>query len=206
MLPSGGDVVARGKFLDHFDVGGEARVGEDALEEIVAEQRVVGDAAAERGLEDVDVVDSLAVVRAFAEQILIHVGDGESVGIDTGAAGEHALEDRALAAGRQRRRDARLKHPVSFADAAIVRVEARRVQRMRHLADQAAGSVARHAGIGVKRDYVADAFGHNRGRAVDCDELVSVAPRRSRFSSCSLPRLRSHPIHFPSAGSQTLRR
>ena len=31
-------------------------------------------------------------------------------------------------------------------------------------------------------------------------KLVSVAPRRSRFSSSSFPRFRSHPIHTPSPG------
>ena len=29
--------------------------------------------------------------------------------------------------------------------------------------------------------------------------VVSFAPRRRRFSSSSFPRLRSHPIHLPSA-------
>ena len=35
---------------------------------------------------------------------------------------------------------------------------------------------------------------------------VSVAPRKSRFSSCSLPRLRSHPIHFCSDSFHRRRR
>ena len=37
-------------------------------------------------------------------------------------------------------------------------------------------------------------------------KVVSVAPRSSRLSSCSLPRLRSQPIHLPSDGFNTRRR
>ena len=37
-------------------------------------------------------------------------------------------------------------------------------------------------------------------------KVVSVAPRSSRFSSCSLPRLRSQPIQRPSPSFQTRRR
>ena len=91
---------------------------EDALEEIVAQERVLGDPSRERGLEGVHVVDALAGVGALAEEILVHVGDGERVGIDAARAREDALEERALAAGRQRRRDARLQHRVALDHAA----------------------------------------------------------------------------------------
>ena len=74
--------------------------------------------AGERGLERIDIVDALAGVGAFAEQILVNVGHGGSVGIDAAHAGEHALEQRAFTADRQRGRDARLQHGISFDDAA----------------------------------------------------------------------------------------
>ena len=96
-----GDVVAGGKLLDDLDVGGETGARKDALEQIVAEQRGVRHAAGERGLEGVDVVDALAGIGAFAEQILVHVGDGGGVRVDAARAGEHALEQRTLAADRQ---------------------------------------------------------------------------------------------------------
>ena len=103
MVAHGGDVVAGGKFLDDLDIGGETGAGEDALEQIVAEQRRVRHAAGERGLEGIDVVDALAGIGAFAEQILVHVGHRGGIRIDAAHAGEDALEQRALAADRQRR-------------------------------------------------------------------------------------------------------
>ena len=144
-------------------------------------------------LERIDVVDALAGVGAFAEQVLIDVGNGGGIGIDAVHAGEDALEQRTFAADRQRRRDPRLQHGMTLDDAAGSGVEARPVERMRHLADQAAHRVARQPRVGVERDDVADAGGH-AGAAVDGQKVVSVAPRSSRLSSCSLPRLRSQPI------------
>ena len=81
------------------------------------------------------------------------------------------------------------------------------VERMRHLADQSADRFARQPGIGVERDDVADTGRARReaGRPIGM-KVVSVAPRSSRFNSCSLPRLRSQPIHRPSLSFQTRRR
>jgi hypothetical protein len=52
-----------------------SRRARSALEQVVAEQRALGHAPGERRLEGVDVVDALAGVGPFAEQILVHVGD-----------------------------------------------------------------------------------------------------------------------------------
>ena len=60
MLARGGDVVARGKFLDHFDVGGEAGARENAFEQVVAEHRAVRKAAVERGVHRLHVQEALA--------------------------------------------------------------------------------------------------------------------------------------------------
>ena len=40
---------------------------EDALQQVVTEQRVVGNSPGERGFEEIDVVDPLAAIRALAE-------------------------------------------------------------------------------------------------------------------------------------------
>ena len=71
---------------------------------------------------------------------------------------------------------------------------------MRHLADQPADGVARQPRIGVERDDVAHVGGASSGVPSTSMKLVSVAPRSSRFSSCSLPRLRSQPIQRASPG------
>ena len=118
MLARRRDVVARGKFLDHLDVGGQAGAREDAFQQIVAENRVFRNLAFERGLEDVDVVDSLAAIGAFLEQVLIDVGNRERIGIEPVGAGKDALKQRTFAADRQRRRHARLQDAVALHDQA----------------------------------------------------------------------------------------
>ena len=99
MLALGGDVVAGRELLDDLDVGREARAGEDAFEEIVAEQGVLRHAPGERRLEGIDVVDALAGVGALAEQVLVDVGDRRRIGVDAAGTGEDTL-DRAIPRGR----------------------------------------------------------------------------------------------------------
>ena len=170
VMANGADVVARREFLDDLDIGGEAGAREHAFEQIVAEKRRIRRPAGERGFESVDVVDAFARIGAFAEQILIDVRDSRGVGIDSAQAGEDALEQRALPADRQRRRDARLQHRVAFHHPARGCVEARAIQRVRHLADQAAHRIARQSRVRVERHDVAD-IGRRDGRpGADVDE------------------------------------
>ena len=121
MLAFGGDVVAGRKFLDHLDVGSQSGAGEDALEQIVAEHGVVRHPAGERGLEGIDVVDALAGVGAFAEQVLVDVGDRRRIGIDAAGRRRTPLVQRAVAADRQRRRHARLQDGVAARPRAAAR-------------------------------------------------------------------------------------
>ena len=92
--------------------------GEDPLEEVVAQEGVLRHAAGQGRLEGVDVIDALAGVRAFAEEILVDVGDCGGIGIDPGRTGEDPLEERPVAIGGHRGRDPRLQHTVSVDDAA----------------------------------------------------------------------------------------
>ena len=118
MLARRGNVVPRWKLLDDLDVGDQSGAREDPLQQVVTQERVLGNPPFERGLEDVDVVDALAGVGTFPEEILVHVGNGEGVRVDAARAGEDALEQRSLATGGQRRRDARLQHRVPLDHAA----------------------------------------------------------------------------------------
>ena len=81
MLTSGSDVVARWKFLYDLDVGDQSSASENPLQKVVAEERIVGNSPAKRRFEDVDVIDPRARLRALAEQILVHVGDGKGIGV-----------------------------------------------------------------------------------------------------------------------------
>jgi len=95
------DVVARGKFLDDLNVGGKAGAREYALQQIVAEHGIFRNLTRERGLQNVDVVDSLADKGPLFEQVLIDVGNREGIGVQPVGAGKNALEQRPFAADRQ---------------------------------------------------------------------------------------------------------
>ena len=101
VMANGPDVVPRREFLDDLHIRGEPGAREHALEEIVTEQGRVGRAVGKGGLECVDVVDALSGVGSLPEQILIHVGHGRGVGVDSAHAREDPLKERAFAAGRQ---------------------------------------------------------------------------------------------------------
>src|SRR5262245_17032652 len=159
VLTGGGRLVACGELLEQLDVRHEPGASEDALEQVMAQECVLRDPARQGRLEGVDVVDALAGVRAFTEEILVDIGDGASVGIDPGRAGEDSLEERALAVGGHGRSDPGLKDAVPVDDAADPRVEVRAVERMRQGADEAAGPAAWQAGVGIERDDVPDGVG-----------------------------------------------
>ncbi len=67
MLASSGDVVSRWKFLNNLYVGNQPGSSEDPLEEIVTEERVLGDSTLESRFEGGHIVDPLSGVRTFVE-------------------------------------------------------------------------------------------------------------------------------------------
>ena len=170
VMANGAHVIPGREFLDDFDVRGEAGAREHALEEIVTEEGGVRRTVRERGLERVDVVNALSGIGSFAEQILIDVGDCRGVGIDSADAREDSLEQRAFPAHGQRRRDARLQDRVALDNSAPFGVEARSVQRMGHLADQATHRVARQSRVRVERHDVTNARRRGRRSEPDVDE------------------------------------
>ena len=136
MLAFAGDVVARGEFLDDLDIRGKTRAGEDPFKQVMAEQRILRHPARERCLEGIDVVDPLAGIRPLTEEVLIDVGDGGCVRIDTAGAGKDSLIKRTLAADRQRGRYPGLEDGVTVNDASLDFAKHRAIQRMSHLANQ----------------------------------------------------------------------
>ena len=153
MLAGRRDAVVRGRALEQLDIGHQAGVREEALEEIVTQQRVLRHAPRERRLEGVHVVDPLAGVRALPEEVLVDVGHGGGIRVDPGWTRRQALERGARAPG-QGRRDSRLQHRVS-----------RPVEGMRYRADQPIDGAARQPRVGVERDHVADVGRHPAQRA-----------------------------------------
>ena len=191
------DVVAGGKLLDHLDVGGQPGAGEDALEQIVAEQRRFP----ARGRR--------APPRRHRRRrcpcrrrSLRRTGPGRR-------RRPRRHRDRCRSALEKTRwnsepsrptgsdgRDPRLQHARSPRRPGRASASKRgRLSGCAILPISRADGVARQPRIGVERDDVADAGGHASARRPPIGmKLVSVAPRSSRFSSCSLPRLRSQPI------------
>ena len=100
MVTQGGNIIAGGKLLDDLDIGGETSAGEDTFEQIVAEKRRIRYPAAESGLERINVVDALADIGAFAEQVLVNVRDGTGIGVNPALAGEGSLEQGAIVTDR----------------------------------------------------------------------------------------------------------
>ena len=115
------DQVVRRELLEQLDVGHQPGPGEDALEQVVAQERVLRHAVRHRHVEGVEVVDPLAGVAPLAEQVLVHVGDREGVRVDPRRPGVDPLEERRLVLLRQRRRDPRLEHAVAVGHAAGLR-------------------------------------------------------------------------------------
>src|SRR5690606_40189616 len=55
-----------------------------SFDQVMAQQRLVGEAVVEDSVEGRDIVDGLAVVVRLVEQILVDVGDGLAVGVGSG--------------------------------------------------------------------------------------------------------------------------
>ena len=144
-------------------------------------------------LEHVDLEDALAGERTLAKDVLVGVGDRAGVRVDAGRSGVQRGETAALRT-RQRHSHARLDQAVAARHARVARTPARSVQGVRDRRDELARSVARQDRVGVQRD-------DERARLPERlftelgGEARSVAPRISRTSSSSAPRLRSQPIH-----------
>ena len=62
MLPGRSDLVVRRELLEELDVGDQPRPREDPLEQVVAEERILGDAALQSPGKRLDVIDALAGV------------------------------------------------------------------------------------------------------------------------------------------------
>ena len=152
VLSGGVNLVMRRVFLDQFDIAQQSGTRKQALEQIVTEHRRFRHTALERGLERIEVVDSLAGVTALAEQILIHVRDRAGVRVHSGVAREDALKHRSLALVWKRDGHPRLQHGVALNHPFVAWIEARTVQRMAQGTDQFLCHTARQARVRVEGD------------------------------------------------------
>ncbi len=116
--------------------------GVTSFEKVMAEDAVLGKSAAQSLLEGLNVIDSLADERPFAEDILVDIRGDTRVRVD---ARFPTIESGIARAVRPRHADrhARLQNAVTFADPALVWVVARAIERVRHGADKLPRCIAR---------------------------------------------------------------
>ena len=148
------DVAGR-IFLVQVHVAQQSRPRMAPFQEIVAEDPVLGEPSLEGLLERIDVVDPLADEGAFVEHVLVHIGDGARVRVDSRFAPEQARISRPVRA-RQAVGHARLQDAVPLEDALQPLVVPRAVQRVRHGSDELPRRVARQLRIRVEGDHEFD--------------------------------------------------
>ena len=131
----------------------QARACVATFEQVMAEDRVVRKASAQRTFERFDVVHALADERSFAEQVLVHVRCGARVGIDARFLAEPARITRTLRS-RYTRANPRLQDAVAtrYAIAALVPTHA--IERMRERGDEFQRDIAWQPGVGVQGDHI----------------------------------------------------
>ena len=184
--------VVRRVVVDDFDVGDEAGASVGALDEVVREESVAREAAVEYLVKDGDFVDAFAGEDAFAEEVLIDVGDGAGVDVEAGFAGVEGRKAGARCGG-DADADAWLEDAVSLGDDARAGVDDRLIERVRHGADHAGGGAARKLGVGVERDDVADMLQGVEWAGLQGEAVVLVQQEFVEVEELAALALPSHP-------------
>ncbi len=121
----------------------------------MGEKRVFRDGAFERRYEGIDVIESLTGEDAFAEEVLVRVGDGCRVWVNPGMPGIEPRKQRAGGA-HEGDADARLQDAIAFGDTASLGTERGAVEGMNDDADQLSGHAAWQPCIAIEGDAVSD--------------------------------------------------
>ena len=193
--------VAGGILLVQLGVAHQARPDIATFQQVVAQDPVLREPPAECPLERVDLVDSLADERAFAEDVLVHVGDRARIGIDARLAGVQARVPRACLPGQTcshtRLQDSVAPRDHRFADALAHCLETGTVEWVLHRADELTRRVAGQLRIGIERD---DILHVRQCPRVANDEREAVArttaQERIEVGKLSALALMAHPQPF----------
>ena len=119
----------------------------------MTEYPVFRETSAEGLFERVDVIYSLADERTLAEHILINVGNGARIGINTRLAAEKSCISRLICL-RKAHRYARLQNAVAFDHAPPGLIIGGAIERMRHGPGKLPCGIPRQLCIGIERDHV----------------------------------------------------
>ena len=147
------DEIARRVILVEDHIAFQPRTAVASLEQIVAEDGVMGEVPAP-SIEGVDVINPLSDKRPFTEEILIEIGDNPRIRIDADGASVHPAEPRTLGAG-EGGRYAGLEDGIAVADSAPGCVRNRFVENVGHRTDHLPRGIAWQLGIGIERDHIA---------------------------------------------------
>ena len=147
-------------------------------------------------LEGVHIIDALADVNPFAEQILVRVRHRARVQIQADIAGKDARKAGAVDAGR-RDLDPGLQQRITGDDGATARIELGAIERMRERGDQPVRGFARHDRIGIQRDDVLDLTQHFQIARLHAEGSFCAAAQQQielvQFAAFALP---AHPALF----------
>jgi hypothetical protein len=86
----------RREILEHFRIRHERGPRERALEQVMTQQRVLGDTVAEHLFERIDVVQALAGEDRLPEEVLVDVRDRPGIRIEAAAARVDLLVERVV--------------------------------------------------------------------------------------------------------------
>ncbi len=188
--------VAGRKILVEHDVRGKRDAAADALDQVVAGQRVVGEPAFDAPAETSGIVGALADEDALAEQVLVQVRDGAAVDVDGRVAGVEPREERRVA-GLGSDLDAGLDKGATGDDAVPGGVQDRPVQRMRDRAKEPVNRPGRRDRVGVKRhDQRGPADSrHVAGPHVEVTRIAALEEAVERLDLAALA-LPPHPDAF----------
>ncbi len=155
MSAAGVALVVLWKIIKEFNVVGQPHPHMGSLEQIMAQHPPLRESLRQQPAEGMDVVNSLALVGAFAAQVLVDIGNRLGIGIDTDGIGKQTAEDRSIGAF-QGRTHSRLDDGIRAGDDAPPRIEARLVERVGQGFDESAGCAVRQLGVAVEGDDKAD--------------------------------------------------
>ena len=144
------DIIG-GVVVEKLEVVDEAAADVAALDEVVTQDKVLGEGPFQHFLEHTEVVDALAAERALVEDVLVELEAGGGVDIQAAEAGEE-LREAALVGHLHIHVDAGLHDAVAGVDATSVIAEFGTVQRVGHGADEFLGRIEHQLGVGVEGD------------------------------------------------------
>ena len=104
-------------------------------------------------MKGVDIVNSLAHKAAFAEEILVGIGDGARIDVEGGIGREDGCQPR-LSCRLQVHAGLRLQDGITALQLFPRRIEDRAIQGVRERADQFSRRVAGKLRVGIERNYV----------------------------------------------------